>query len=184
MRQFIYLAIAVSATLGFSGSAAGMTGPSEVVVVNDPLAVEVVNPTPPSQPVRFQLVGFTTTEFGNFSGVAGVPSMFEMIAACQAEVDPLSRMCRVDDIQLTTVIPSGIPTVDEDGKRIWAWLNPDPANAGTTTHDCVGWSASSGGILPDSNASITRSQVSRLRTSGCSVVSLSRLSPALCVLVP
>ena len=44
--------------------------------------------------------------------------MFDMIAACQAEVDPSSRMCRVDDIQLTTVIPSGLPTVDQNGNPI------------------------------------------------------------------
>jgi hypothetical protein len=36
------------------------------VEITEPLAVEVVNPAPTSPPVRWQLVGFTTSEFGNF----------------------------------------------------------------------------------------------------------------------
>ena len=114
-----------------------------VVEITEPLEVEVVNPAPAPPPLRWQLVGFTTTEFEDFSAVAGVPSLFDMIAACQAEVDPSSRMCRVDDIQLTTVIPSGLPTVDGNGNRIRAWLNPDPANVGvipSSTLNCNDWS--------------------------------------------
>jgi len=39
--------------------AAHAQAPKQVEVINDPLAVEVVNPAPPSPPVRWQLVGFT-----------------------------------------------------------------------------------------------------------------------------
>ena len=170
MRRFIVLAIAVSAALGYSGPAAGMSGPSEVVVVNEPLAVDVVdlplpveitNPAPASPPARFQLVGFTTTGFEDFDTIAGIPSMFEMIAACQAEVDPASRMCRVDDIQLTTVIPTGLPTVDGFGNRIRAWLNPDPENIiepiTALGNDCLGWSRTSAlGMTVDASGQLVR----------------------------
>ena len=52
-------------------------------------------------------------------------------------------MCRVDDIQLTTVVPPGLPPTDpnENGYygRVRAWLNPDPAISSGAS-DCVGWS--------------------------------------------
>ena len=40
MGRFIFLAISISAALGFSGSAAGMAAPAEVLVVNEPLGVD------------------------------------------------------------------------------------------------------------------------------------------------
>ena len=151
--------------------AAYAQAPKQVEVINDPLAVEVVNPAPPSPLVRFQLIGFTTSTFGSFAATEGTPSMFAMIAACQPEVDPLSRMCRVDDIQLTTAIPSGLPTVDErTGDRLRAWLNPDPANAGVAsgTFDCVGWSITSlTGMTVDATGQMARWGCDKNRPVAC-----------------
>ena len=141
--------------------------PKQVEVINEPLAVEVVNPTPPSPPARFQLVGFTTTEFGNFLQTAGVPSLFEMIAACQAEVDPASRMCRVDDIQLTTVIPSELPTVDEHGFQIRAWLTPDPANIGINATNCNGWAGGTHGLTVDARGQVVSKRCDEFRPVAC-----------------
>ena len=47
--------MAVSAALGYSGSAAGMAAPAEVVVVNEPLAVEVTNPVAIVDPVAVDI---------------------------------------------------------------------------------------------------------------------------------
>ena len=123
MRRFIYLALAVSAALGFSGSAAGMTGPSEVVVVNDPLAVEVVNPSPPT--ARFQLVGFTSATYtGNMGGQIGVTQK------CQLEF-PSSRMCTVSEVQLTTDIPAV--------QAGFAWANQGGSESGIFWSHCYFW---------------------------------------------
>ena len=152
MRRFIYLAMAVGAALGYSGSAAGMSGTSE-----------------PAEPARFQLVGFTVTTFGIFSDSSG-PSLFDMIAACQSEVDPSSRMCRVDDIQLTTVIPLGLPTVDENGNLIRAWLNPDPGRVPNTQigGDCFGWSISGAlGMTVDARGQMISVACNVLRPVAC-----------------
>ena len=54
MRRFTSLAIAISAVLGYSGSASGMAAPTEVVVVNDPLAVEVTNPVAIIEPLTVE----------------------------------------------------------------------------------------------------------------------------------
>ena len=167
MRHWIVILSALLVPL----TAYAQAAPKQVEVVNPVLAVEVVNPAPPAPPARFQLIGFTTTEFGNFNSIPGTPSLFDMIAACQAEVDPLSRMCRVDDIQLTTAIPSGLPTVDErTGDRLRAWLNPDPANAGVAsgTFDCVGWSITSlTGMTVDATGQMARWGCDKNRPVAC-----------------
>jgi len=114
------------------------------VEIAEPLAVEIVNPAPLPPSARFQLVGFTTSTIGGFSFAAGSPSLFDMTATCQAEVDPLSRMCRVDEIQLTTKIPLGLPTGADPANPIRAWVNLDPANDNFSgSFDCRGWSDSS-----------------------------------------
>ena len=110
MRRFTFVVVAVSVVLGYSGSAAGMTGPSEVVVVNEPLAVdvtndplpvEVTNPSPASPTARFQLVGFTSaSNFGN-EGVLG------FTLNCQAEF-PDSRMCTSQEVMETVTVPGSL----------------------------------------------------------------------------
>ena len=76
--------------------------PKQVEVINDPLAVEVVNPAPPSPPLRWQLVGFTSATYtGNMGGSFGVTQK------CQLEFAN-SRMCIVLEVEQTTSIPSGL----------------------------------------------------------------------------
>ena len=43
----------------------------QVEVTNDPLVVEVVNPATPSPPVHWQLVGFTSASFVGDQGILG-----------------------------------------------------------------------------------------------------------------
>ena len=72
----------------------------KVEVINDPLAVEVVNPSPPT--ARIQLVGFTAATYtGNMGGPFGVAQK------CQLEF-PNSRMCLRIEAQQTTTIPEGL----------------------------------------------------------------------------
>ena len=80
--------------------AAYAQAPKQVEVINDPLAVEVVNPAPPSPPVRWQLVGFTSaTYLGDMGGNFGVTQK------CQLEFEN-SRMCTTIEVEQTTSIPS------------------------------------------------------------------------------
>ena len=60
--------------------AAYAQAPKLVEVINDPLAVEVVNPAPPSPPVRWQLVGFTSA---TYTGAMG--GHFGVTQKCQLE---------------------------------------------------------------------------------------------------
>ncbi len=71
-------------------------------ITNDPLLVEVINPTPVSAPARFQLVGFTTAVYdGDLGGVFGFTSK------CQLEF-PNSRWCDMTEVIATTSIPTGL----------------------------------------------------------------------------
>jgi len=92
--------------------AAHSQAPKPVEVINDPLAVEVVNPAPPSQPVRWQLVGFTRA---TYTGAMG--GNFGVTQKCQLEF-PNSRMCSLEEVMATTSIPSSLA-----GN---AWTHPDP----------------------------------------------------------
>jgi len=74
----------------------------QVEIVNDPLAVEVVNPAPPSPPVRWQLVGFTSATYPGAMG-----GNFGVTQKCQLEF-PNSRMCSIEEAVATTSIPSGL----------------------------------------------------------------------------
>ena len=58
--------------------AAYAQAPKQVEVINDPLAVEVVNPAPASPPVRWQLVGFTAAT------MIGTVGPLEMARGCAA----------------------------------------------------------------------------------------------------
>ncbi len=120
----------------------------EVIVVNDPLAVEVVNPVtivepviietiepievevinpaPPSQPVHFQLVGFTSVAYKGAMG-----GFFGVTKKCQLEF-PNSRMCLLDEVAATTSIPSGLA-----GK---AWTDSEITGSSTS---CSNWSSTS-----------------------------------------
>ena len=171
MRRFIYLAMAVSAALGFSGSAAGMTGPSEVVVVNeplavdvtnDPLAVEVTNPAPASPPLRWQLVGFTTA---TYTGAMG--GFFGVTQKCQLEF-PNSRMCTIIEVEQTTSIPSGLV-----GQ---AWVNEGVSQAGGLQgNNCGRWGGLNGlgGVSMDADG-----------TPGGNVQCTVTMPIACCALVP
>ena len=72
------------------------------------LDVNVVSAPPPPaacpQPKRFQLVGFTDSKFGGSAGLIAFAN------ACQAEVDPNSRMCSSLEVIETVHFPdlSGI----------------------------------------------------------------------------
>jgi len=108
MRQFTYLAMAVTAALGYSGSAAGMAAPSEVVVVNDPLAVdvtndplavEVTNTAPACETLRWQLVGFTAAT------VIGTAGSLEFTRMCDAEFAG-SRWCTSAELLASTNLPA------------------------------------------------------------------------------
>ncbi len=89
--------------------------PKEVVVINEPLIVEVVNPALPSAPVRWQLVGFTSATYtGDMGGVFGATQK------CQLEF-PNSRVCSIEEVGATTSIP---PTLTGE-----AWIN----------RGCGGW---------------------------------------------
>jgi hypothetical protein len=65
-------------------------------------AVEVTNLPAASAPARFQLVGFTSA---TYTGAMGGP--FGVTQKCQIEF-PNSRMCSVEEVILTTTIPSGL----------------------------------------------------------------------------
>ncbi len=86
--------------------------PKEVIVINDPLLVEVLSTTDPllvevinqtvSEQSRFQLVGFTTAIYdGNLGGVFGFTNK------CQLEF-PDSRWCTMNEVITTTSIPTGL----------------------------------------------------------------------------
>ena len=92
--------------------AANAQAPKQVEVINDPLAVEVVNPAPPSPPVRWQLVGFTSAIYtGAMGGHSGVTQK------CQLEFSN-SRMCSLEEVATTTSIPSSLVGA--------AWAHAEP----------------------------------------------------------
>ena len=97
--------------------AAHAQAPKQVEVINDPLAVEVVNPAPPSPPVRWQLVGFTSTSYTGDTGVLA------FTVACQAEFEAGSRMCTSEEVLNTVTVPTAL-----SGS---AWVRPvyQPFNA-------------------------------------------------------
>ena len=96
MRSLL-IAVFVSVPL-----AAQAQAPKQVEVINDPLAVEVVNPAPPNPPVRWQLVGFTSATYPGAMG-----GNFGVTQKCQLEF-PNSRMCSIEEAVATTSIPSGL----------------------------------------------------------------------------
>lgn len=99
--------------------------PKQVEVINDPLAVEVVNPTLPSPSAHFQLVGFTSTTYtGNMGGFFGVTQK------CQLEFAN-SRMCTNIEVEQTTSIPSGLA-----GN---AWVNEGINSGGLAGANCRNW---------------------------------------------
>ncbi len=52
----------------------------QVEVINSPLAVEVVNPSIPAPPTRFQFVGFTSTTFDGGQGYEPIPRLAKPIS--------------------------------------------------------------------------------------------------------
>ena len=70
-----------------------------VEVTNDPLSVEVVNPSPPMPASRFQLVGFTSAMFTGGQGILG------FALACQEEFAG-SRMCSTIEVVETVDVPN------------------------------------------------------------------------------
>jgi hypothetical protein len=81
-------------------------GVQAVEVVNpvDVQAVEIVNPVAPTPapPMRFQLVGFTTATY-----TGGMGGHFGVTQKCQLEF-PDSRMCTLEEVAATTAIPVGL----------------------------------------------------------------------------
>ncbi len=112
--------------------AAHAQAPKKVEVINDPLAVEVVNPVYPRPPVRWQLVGFTSATYtGDMGGHFGV------MQKCELEF-PNSRMCTTLEAQQTTTIPAGLT-----GE---AWVNPGIADfSGLVNRNCSYWTHIGGG---------------------------------------
>ena len=103
--------------------AAHAQAPKQVEVINDPLAVEVVNPAPPSPPVRWQLVGFTAAT------MVGTVGPLEIARVCAAEFAG-SRTCTSAEI-LDTTDP---PVVNGE-----AWVRPAFLfGLGTTPLDASG----------------------------------------------
>ena len=99
MRLFLSVVVTV---LIVPLAAYAQAAPKQVEVINDPLMVEVVNPAPPSPPVRWQLVGFTSATYtGTMGGNFGVTQK------CQLDF-PNSRMCSIEEAVATTSIPSGL----------------------------------------------------------------------------
>jgi hypothetical protein len=97
----------------------------QVEVTNEPLAVEVVNPAPPSPPVRWQLVGFTSA---TYTGAMG--GHFGVTQKCQLEF-PNSRMCWIEEVAATTSIPSSLV-----GN---AWANPTDLHYPNCREHCYLW---------------------------------------------
>ena len=87
MRLFLFVLL----TALIVPFAAYAQAPKPVEVINDPLAVEVVNPAPPSPPVRWQLVGFTAATMVGTVGPLG------MARVCAAEFAS-SRTCSSAEI--------------------------------------------------------------------------------------
>jgi len=117
--------------------------PKQVEVINDPLAVEVINPAPPGPPVRWQLVGFTSA---TYTGAMG--GHFGVTQKCQTEF-PNSRMCRIEEVAATTSIPSPL-----SGN---AWVNFPGDYFPIYRGDCFGWNYAqlySEGYVVASNGSI------------------------------
>ena len=123
------------AALVFVPLAAHAQAPKPVEVVNDPLAVEVVNPAPAPLPLRWQLVGFTSA---TYSGDLGGP--FGATQKCQLDF-PNSRMCvedtvKVREVSETTDIPTGLVGV--------AWVTDYRAASSQPTTGCESWTIGAG----------------------------------------
>ena len=96
--------------------------PKQVEVINDPLAVEVVNPPAPAA-VRWQLVGFSS---GSINGLAGY---LGLSLTCQQSF-PESRVCTSLEVMDTTTIPSGLLGD--------AWVRPHFVSGGSSSVDASG----------------------------------------------
>ncbi len=139
--------------------------PKQVEVINEPLAVEVVNPAPPSLPARFQLVGFTSATYPGAMG-----GNFGVTKKCQLEF-PNSRMCSIEEAVATTSIPSGL------SGRAWTHAQGavgvvifagDPVSQ---SNNCFGWRSSlhtfTGNVISDEGTADVISDCDRAHPIAC-----------------
>jgi hypothetical protein len=137
----------------------------QVEIVNGPLAVEVVNPAPPSPPVRWQLVGFTSATYPGAMG-----GNFGVTRKCQLEF-PNSRMCSIEEAVATTSIPSGL------SGRAWTHAQATAevvifAGAPTSqSTNCFGWRSGlhslTGNVVSDEGTADVISDCNRERPIAC-----------------
>ena len=158
----LFLSILVTA-LTVPLTAYAQAAPKQVEVINDLLVVEVVNPAPPSLPVRWQLVGVTSSAFtGDLGGPWGAN------ATCNAEFEG-ARMCIYEEARRSHPISMDTAWVDKLGAA-----------------NCGSW------VRGDDGTGITKRQGSYLRADGTvvdfstsSLPGCSVMRPiACCALVP
>ncbi len=137
----------------------------QVEIVNDPLAVEIVNPTSPGPPVRWQLVGFTSA---TYTGAMG--GNFGVTRKCQLEF-PNSRMCSIEEAVATTSIPSGLSGhawTHAQGAVGVVIFAGDPVSQ---SNNCFGWRSSlhtfTGNVISDEGAADVISDCDRAHPIAC-----------------
>ena len=160
----LFLSVLVTALI-VPLAAYAQAAPKQVEVINDPLVVEVVNPAPPSPPVRWQLVGFTSATYPGAMG-----GNFGVTQKCQLEF-PNSRMCSIEEAVATTSIPSGL-----SGR---AWTHAQGAAgavifAGSPvaqSTNCMGWRTGlhtlTGNVISDEGIADVISDCNRAHPIAC-----------------
>jgi len=157
--------------------------PKQVEVINDPLAVEVVNPAPQSPPVRWQIVGFTSASYLGNEGVLG------FTRHCQTEFSD-SRVCTSQEVMDTVAVPGSLTgsawvrpvfvpvSVARYGLQGTIQMALDASGrtgSAPGTLNCNGWSS------PSSSArGLVVSDAGSFSTRACNVT----FSVACCALVP